>query len=70
MKDEIRDNIRRARQSGGAELDDVVVRSVTVKLMDEIPFVADCGEKIEGSVSAMPGARLYVDAVNRGAGAD
>ncbi len=49
------------------ELDDLVGRPVTVKLMDEIPFVADLGEKFEGTVVAMPGASLFVNAVNRGA---
>jgi len=49
------------------ELDDFVGRPVTVKFLDEIDFVADCGEKVEGSVAAMPGAWLFVNAVNRGA---
>ena len=49
------------------ELDDFVGRPVTVKFLDEIPFVADLGEKFEGTVVAMPGASLFVNAVNRGA---
>lgn len=51
-----------------AELDDLVGRPVTVKFLDEIPFVADFGEKVEGCVDALPGAWLFVNAVNRGAG--
>ena len=38
---------------------------MTVKFLDEIDFVADLGEKFEGTVAAMPGTWLFVNAVNR-----
>lgn len=39
---------------------------VEINLLDEIPFVADCGKEFAGEVRAWPGTKLVVDDVLKG----